>query len=75
MIQAAIDGLGIGLGNMMLAGDHLRKGHLVRPFRESVVLDTGYYVIYGKGGMKQAKVKAFRDWVFAQMTAFRRVEG
>lgn len=75
LIQAAIDGLGVGLGNMMLAGDDLRKGHLVRPFRESVVLDTGYYVIYGKGGLKQAKVKAFRDWVFAQMTAFRRVEG
>lgn len=75
MIQAAIDGLGVALGNTMLAGDDLKKGHLVRPFRESVVLDTGYYLIYGKGGMKQAKVKAFRDWVFAQMTAFRRVEG
>lgn len=71
MIQAAIDGLGVALGNFMLAGDDLKKGHLVRPFRESVTLDTGYYLIYGKGGLKQAKVKAFRDWVFAQMAAFQ----
>lgn len=71
MIQAAIDGLGIALGNTMLAGDDLRTGRLVKPFPQTVLLETGYYLIYGKGGLRQAKVKAFRDWILAQMSAFQ----
>jgi LysR family glycine cleavage system transcriptional activator len=71
MIQAAIDGLGIALGNTMLAGDDLRSGRLVQPFSQTVRLETGYYVIYGKGGLRQAKIRAFRDWVLGQISAFR----
>jgi LysR family glycine cleavage system transcriptional activator len=71
MIQAAIDGLGIALGNTMLAGDDLKSGRLVQPFPQTVMLETGYYLIYGKGALRQAKVKAFRDWIMGQMTAFR----
>jgi LysR family glycine cleavage system transcriptional activator len=71
MIQAAIDGLGIALGNTMLAGDDLRSGRLVQPFAQTVVLETGYYLIYGKGALRQAKVKAFRDWIVGQMATFR----
>lgn len=71
MIQAAIDGLGIALGNFMLAGDDLRSGRLVQPFPQTVLLETGYYLIYGKGALRQAKVKAFRDWIQGQMLAFQ----
>ena len=34
-------------------------------------LETGYYLIYGKGALRQAKVKAFRDWILGQMSTFR----
>jgi len=36
-----------------------------------VLLETGYYLIYGKGALRQAKVKAFRDWILGQMSAFQ----
>ncbi|MBL8708973.1 MAG: transcriptional regulator GcvA [Rhodospirillaceae bacterium] len=74
MIQAAIDGLGVALGNTMLAGDDIKSGRLVQPFQQTVKLDTGYYLIYGKGALRQTKVKAFRDWIVAQIEEFQRKE-
>ena len=66
LIQAAIDGLGIAMGNVINAGDDLRHGRLIKPIDFSVKTDTGYWVVYGKGALKQPKIKAFRDWVMAQ---------
>ena len=71
MIQAAIDGLGVALSNYMLAGDDLRNGRLVQPFQQTAMLETGYYLIHGKGALRQAKVSAFRDWMLGQMAAFQ----
>ena len=71
LIQAAIDGLGVALGNTMLASDDLRAGRLVRPFDISVPLDTGYYVVYVRDALKRPKIKAFRDWVMDQVAPFR----
>lgn len=71
MIQAATEGLGIALGNTMLAGDDLKAGRLVRPFDLSVQLDTGYYVVYARGALKRPKVKAFRDWLIEQIEPIR----
>jgi LysR family glycine cleavage system transcriptional activator len=71
LIQAAIDGLGVALGNTMLASDDLKAGRLVRPFDISVPLDTGYYVVYVRDALKRPKIKAFRDWVMDQVAPFR----
>ena len=71
LIQAAIDGLGVALGNTMLASDDLRAGRLVKPFDISVPLDTGYYVVYVRDALKRPKIKAFRDWVMEQVAPFR----
>jgi LysR family glycine cleavage system transcriptional activator len=71
LIQAAVDGLGVALGNTMLASDDLRAGRLVRPFDISVPLDTGYYVVYVRDALKRPKIKAFRDWVVDQVAPFR----
>ena len=71
LIQAAIDGLGVALGNTMLASDDLRAGRLVRPFDISVPLDTGYYVVYVRDALKRPKIRAFRDWVVDQVAPFR----
>jgi LysR family glycine cleavage system transcriptional activator len=71
LIQAAIDGLGVALGNTMLASDDLRAGRLVKPFDISVPLDTGYYVVYVRDALKRPKIKAFRDWVMDQVAPFR----
>ena len=66
LVQAAIDGLGIAMGNVITAGDDLKHGRLIKPLDFSVDLDTGYWVVYGKGALRQPKVKAFRDWVMEQ---------
>jgi LysR family glycine cleavage system transcriptional activator len=71
LIQAAIDGLGVALGNTMLASDDLKAGRLIRPFDISVPLDTGYYVVYVRDALKRPKIKAFRDWVMDQVAPFR----
>ena len=66
-IQAAIDGLGIAIGNHILAGDDLKHGRLIKPIDFSVRLDTAYWVVYGKNALKQPKIKAFRDWLFDEV--------
>ncbi len=67
MIDAAIGGLGIGLGNTMLAGEDIKAGRLVKPFDLTLKLETGYFLVYGQGALRRPKIKAFRDWVFDQM--------
>ncbi len=69
-IQAAIDGLGIAMGNRILAGDDLKHGRLIRPIDFSVSLDSGYWVVYGKNALKQPKIKAFRDWLFDEVKEY-----
>ena len=66
LIQAAIDGLGIAMGNIITAGDDLKHGRLAKPVDFSVDLKTGYWVVYGKGALNQPKIRAFRDWVMEQ---------
>jgi LysR family glycine cleavage system transcriptional activator len=71
LIRAAVDGLGIALGNTILAGDDLKAGRLVKPFDISVSLDTGYYVVYARDALKRAKIHAFRDWLMEQVAPYR----
>ncbi|HVM84847.1 MAG TPA: transcriptional regulator GcvA [Candidatus Binatia bacterium] len=71
LIQAAVDGLGVALGNTMLAGDDLRAGRLLKPFDISVPLDTAYYVVYAREALKRPKIRAFRDWLMDQIAPLR----
>src|ERR1700742_2898471 len=71
LVQAAVDGLGIALGNTILAGDDLRAGRLVKPFDISVPLDTAYYVVYTRDALKRPKIRAFRDWLVDQIAPLR----
>ena len=66
LIQAAIDGLGIAMGNVINAGDDLRHGRLIKPIDFTVKTDTGYFIVYAKNALKQPKIKAFRDWLVEQ---------
>jgi LysR family glycine cleavage system transcriptional activator len=71
LIQAAVDGLGIALGNTLMAGDDLRAGRLVKPFDISISLDTAYYAVYAPEALKRPKIRAFRDWLVEQVAPFR----
>jgi LysR family glycine cleavage system transcriptional activator len=66
--QAAIQGLGIAIGQMSLVADDLRTGRLVSPF--DFVHDNGnaYYLIYGGHAENDDRLIEFRDWILQQVS-------
>jgi LysR family glycine cleavage system transcriptional activator len=73
LIQAAIDGLGIAMGNVINAGDDLRHGRLIKPIDFTVKTDTGYFIVYAKNALNQPKIKAFRDWLMEQASGHEEI--
>jgi LysR family glycine cleavage system transcriptional activator len=67
-VQAAIQGEGVVLGRSALVADDLRAGRLVRPFSMSLPADLAYYLVYPAQAAHRPKVRAFRDWLFAEVT-------
>jgi LysR family glycine cleavage system transcriptional activator len=65
-LQAAMQGDGVVLGRLSLAGSHLEAGRLVRPFGNAVETDFGYFLVRPKTLPDPAKVTAFRDWILAE---------
>ncbi len=66
-IQAAIEGAGILLAQGLLAHDDLRNGRLVAPFDLTLPSRRAVYFVCPKGREKRPNVKAFREWVKAEM--------
>jgi LysR family glycine cleavage system transcriptional activator len=65
-VQAAVQGEGIVLGRSALIADDLQEGRLVRLFNLSLPSDLAYYVVYPPQSLARPKVRAFRDWLFAE---------
>ena len=70
-VEAAVQGEGVLLGRSALVAADLAAGRLVRPFELALSSRWRYYVVYPEGALRQRKVKAFRDWLFAEMDADR----
>jgi LysR family transcriptional regulator, glycine cleavage system transcriptional activator len=66
-VQAAVQGEGVVLGRSALVGDDLAAGRLVRPFEFSLPASLAYYVVYPPRALQRANVKAFRDWLIAEV--------
>lgn len=65
VIEAAIDGQGVGLVASAVVEQELAAGRLVRPFQEQAHQSNqfGYYLVYPSSNKTLPKVAAFRDWV------------
>ncbi|WP_447555198.1 LysR substrate-binding domain-containing protein [Vreelandella sp. EE22] len=63
VLQAAISGQGIAMGDDVVCGDSLSKGQLVRPFNEKIVSDRSYYLVTPPSRVDDPNVKAFSDWL------------
>lgn len=61
--QAAVDGLGLAIGQIRLLGPDLAAGRLVRPFQHPVTRERGYYLLRRAQPRESRKVAAFRDWL------------
>jgi LysR family glycine cleavage system transcriptional activator len=69
MIQAAIDGLGVALAQEALVRDDLASGRLVKPFDIDMPSDYANYVVTPEATAERPKVKAFREWLLAEIAA------
>lgn len=67
-VESAVQGEGVVLGRTMLVAADLAAGRLVRPFAHALKSVSSFYVVYPPDAIRQRKVKAFRDWLFAEMT-------
>lgn len=67
-VQAAIQGEGVVLGRSALVADDLKAGRLVKPFLVSLPADLAYYVAYPAQTSQRPKVRAFRDWLFEEVS-------
>ena len=66
-LDAAVAGAGVSLSHKLIASDDVYSGRLVTPFGPELPLRSGYNFVCPKGHETQPKVRAFRDWLFAEM--------
>lgn len=71
--QAAINGLGIAIGQNALLMDELESGQLVRPFAMPVHRDKAYYLVRPKVQRESRKVGVFRDWLLNEISGNHRI--
>ncbi|WP_159992460.1 LysR substrate-binding domain-containing protein [Roseomonas sp. 18066] len=64
--EAAVEGLGVALGERELIGDDVRRGRLVTPIAFSQLQPEAYYLIYQRQPQPTARLKEFRDWILRQ---------
>ena len=62
-IQAAIEGLGVAMGPLVLVGDELREGRLLAPIKEPVIRTRGYFVYAPETSSEAPAVTALRQWL------------
>lgn len=68
-VEAAVHGEGVLLGRSALVSADLAAGRLVRPFDLALKSAASYYLVYPEGALRQKKVRAFRDWLVAEVAA------
>jgi LysR family transcriptional regulator, glycine cleavage system transcriptional activator len=71
-LDAASEGMGVVLAYKLVAARDIALGRLVSPFGpEMPVPGRAYYFVCARGQEKRAPIKAFRDWVFAEIEETR----
>ncbi|MCS4510298.1 LysR substrate-binding domain-containing protein [Xylophilus ampelinus] len=66
LIQAALNGLGIGLVPRLLVEDELREGSLLSPCGAPVSIDQGHYLCYRPDRLEPPAFAAFRAWLLTE---------
>ncbi len=65
-LEAAADGLGVVLGNPMLAAPDLAAGRLIVPFETQLPSTYAYYVVCAEASCDRPDILAFRGWLRAE---------
>lgn len=69
VMQLAAAGRGVALARTLLADDELRSGRLVRPFGTAIPMEHAYWLCAPPERMRRPKVRAFREWLVAELAA------
>jgi LysR family transcriptional regulator, glycine cleavage system transcriptional activator len=69
VIQAAVAGLGIAVMPEFLVQQELNAGELIMPFQHRVVSAHSYHLVYPEENGDLPALKAFRDWLLAEVHA------
>lgn len=70
-LQAAVDGVGIALGRTPLIARDMMIGRLIAPFPLRVLHKVAYRFVCPKGDEDNPKIRAFRDWLFTEVAAWK----
>jgi LysR family transcriptional regulator, glycine cleavage system transcriptional activator len=70
-LDAAVAGAGVSLSFKLIASDDVHAGRLVTPFGPELPLVSSYHFVCPKGHETRPKVRAFREWLFAEMAETR----
>ncbi|WP_375751132.1 transcriptional regulator GcvA [Vibrio sp. HN007] len=73
VLQAAVHGQGVALGNNVLAQPELDAGRLVSPFDEVLVSRNAFYVVCHDKNADSGRVAKFRDWMLAKAASEQEV--
>ncbi len=68
-IDAALAGQGVALAGDLFAADELASGRLVRPFRQTVQKDLGFFIVAPRKSGNAAAVRRMWDWLIEQSRA------
>jgi LysR family transcriptional regulator, glycine cleavage system transcriptional activator len=61
--QAAIDGLGIAIGERRFIDDDIKHKRLVVPFREVYASSESFFIICPRHAERNQRLREFRDWI------------
>ena len=66
--QAAVDGLGVAIGQTALLTAELDSKQLVRPFDKPLLRDKAHYLVRPEVQRDSRKVSAFREWLLSSVS-------
>ena len=70
-LEAAMEGMGIALGDPFLFAGEIASGRLVRPLPIVVPAGRSYWFLCRKQDAERPTIKAFRDWILEETAELR----
>jgi LysR family glycine cleavage system transcriptional activator len=74
VIEAAIEGQGIGLVASVMAAGAIESGRLVQPFETRLPVRLSFHLITSRQKLRSSKVGAFRQWILDESAYLRQAE-
>jgi LysR family glycine cleavage system transcriptional activator len=66
LLEAAAQGLGFALARSGLMEPYFETGRLVRPLKDDIASDLGFFVVWRADSRKLARIAALRDWLVVE---------